>query len=175
VPSTAPRLVHDLIAALDYGQFSLCGSSSPDSDYMTLLEAALAGPHVASDGHGVVVCSPHQNNFRMPLRVEVWDDPPPDDAGRWEEIFESSLTVEEGSLRYDSPTLDSVSCNVPNGRYVVRICGRGFINRGWPGSTLPGDVWRVQLWPGADHLADRCVKAWQPPQVEPVGDDLRET
>jgi hypothetical protein len=31
---------------------------------------------------------------------------------------------------------------------AVRITGRGFLNYGWPGSTTPGDEWRLQLWPG---------------------------
>jgi hypothetical protein len=39
----------------------------------------MAGPHIASDGEAGVVSSPHQNNFSMALRVEVWDGRPPDD------------------------------------------------------------------------------------------------
>jgi hypothetical protein len=39
--------------------------------------------------------------------------------------------------------------HVPAGTYAVRITGRGFVARGWPGTTTPGDEWRIQLWPGA--------------------------
>jgi len=129
---------------------------------MALLDRALAGAHIASAGYGLVVVSPHQNNFEMPLRVEEWNAPPPADDGDWDEVFESHLTVVGGVLRYESPTMEAVPFEVPDGRYAVRISGRGFRNRGWPGSTTPGDSWRVQLWPSADVRPDRRVKEWQP-------------
>jgi hypothetical protein len=141
-----------MVVALDYGQFSLCGNPSPAADYMRLLETAIAGPHIASDAHGVVVLSPHQNNFEMPLRIEEWDNRPPEDDAQWEEVFESSLLVRGGVLRYDTPTLQGATCQVPDGRYAVRIAGRGFVNRGWPGSTTPGDAWRIQLWLSAEDV-----------------------
>jgi hypothetical protein len=78
-------------------------------------------------------------------------------------VFESSLLVSGGVLRYDTPTLQGATCQVPDGRYAVRIAGRGFVNRGWPGSTTPGDTWRVQLWPSVENLPDRRIKEWHPP------------
>ncbi|HEU4424468.1 MAG TPA: hypothetical protein VFR67_18220, partial [Pilimelia sp.] len=73
-------MAHDAIVAMDYGQFSLCGSWDDDGgDYMQALEAALAGGGIAGNGRFVLICSPHQNNFEMPFRVEVWDTRPPDD------------------------------------------------------------------------------------------------
>lgn len=157
-----PYLVHDLVVALDYGQFSICGGYRPDVDYMSLLEQAQAGPGIASYQCGLIVLSPHQNNFRMPLRVEVWNQQPPEDTDSWDEVAECTITVEIGELRYESPTLDATACPVPDGRYAVRVCGRGFVNRGWPGSTEPGDVWRLQLWPSTGEVADRRIKTWQP-------------
>jgi len=160
---TGPYLVHDLVVALDYGQFGIFGGYRPDVDHLELLTRAQTGPGIASYECGVVVLSPHQNNFRMPLRIEVWHRRPPDDGDSWEEIAECTLTVEGGELRYDSPAVvGKAACEVPDGRYAVRVCGRGFVNRGWPGSTEPGDVWRVQLWPGTDEIVDRRIKAWQP-------------
>ncbi|HEU4423210.1 MAG TPA: hypothetical protein VFR67_11810, partial [Pilimelia sp.] len=130
---------------------------------MQALEAALAGGGIAGNGRFVLICSPHQNNFEMPFRVEVWDTRPPDDLAGWDKVFESTLIVDQGNLWYQSPTLEGTNFHVPNGRYAVRVCGRGFVNRGWPGSTTPGDAWRTQLWPSADTTGSRRIKAWQPP------------
>lgn len=162
VAVAGPHLVHDLVVALDYGQFGIYGGYRPHVDYMDLLAKAQSGPGIASYECGVVILSPHQNNFRMPLRIEVWHQRPPDDGDSWEEIAECRLAVDVGELRYESPDAGTAMCVVPNGQYAVRICGRGFVNRGWPGSTEPGDAWRVQLWPAADEFADRRIKAWQP-------------
>src|SRR5262245_50100034 len=71
VTTASLRLAHDAVVRLDYGQFSLCGSFGRSGDYMGYLEDALAGEGIAGDAYGVVVCSPHQNNFEMPFRVEV--------------------------------------------------------------------------------------------------------
>jgi len=135
---------HDLVVAMDYGQFLLRGGPSAYlSDDQALLEVA-QGEGVASDGNTVLVLSPHQNNFDMPLRVEVWGGAPADDLDAWEEVFEATLEVEsDGALRYDSPTLTGVECAVAPGRYRVRVAGRGIIASGWPGSTTPGDSWRA--------------------------------
>ncbi|MBQ0893999.1 hypothetical protein KBX37_12980 [Micromonospora sp. U56] len=160
----APVTVHDMTVELDYGQFTLSGTSEGDSDLSMLGREAQIGPCIASDDHTVLVCVPHQNNFDMALRVEVWAEPPPRDFGQWEEIFECALEVDGGELSYGSPTMGSRGCEVPDGRYGVRICGRGFVNRGWPGSTRPGDVWRVQLWPTRRNLPDRRIRAWRPPE-----------
>ncbi|MET8547108.1 hypothetical protein [Micromonospora zamorensis] len=116
-----PRRVEERAVRLDYGQFCLCGHPSPDADYMTLLEQAINGSGIAADDNGVIVISPHQNNFEMPFRLEVWDDPPP--------------------------------------------IGPGFVNRGWPGSTIPGDRWRVQLWSPAGDIPVRRLKQWRQPAV----------
>ncbi|MEU8284256.1 hypothetical protein AB0C01_07940 [Micromonospora sp. NPDC048905] len=130
---------------------------------MTLLEQAINGSGIAADDHGVIVISPHQNNFEMPFRLEVWDDRPLDDHEEWEEVFEASLLVVDDVLRYFSPTDAVADFKVPSGRYAARISGRGFINRGWPGSTTPGDSWRVQLWPSAGDFPVRRLKEWRHP------------
>lgn len=161
---TGSHLAHDLVVVLDYGQFGIFGGYRPEIDYMDLLTKAQSGAGIASYECGFVVLSPHQNNFRMPLRIEVWPRQPPDDADSWQEVAESTIAVDGGELRYDSPPSHGlVACVVPDGRYAVRVCGRGFVNRGWPGSTEPGDVWRVQLWPATvNEVIDRRIKEWQP-------------
>jgi hypothetical protein len=47
----------------------------------------------------VVVVSPHQNNFAMPLRVEVWPAEPPDDLDDWQEAFLTGLLIGPGGAR----------------------------------------------------------------------------
>jgi hypothetical protein len=163
VAAAVPRRVEDRLVRLDYGQFSLCGNPSPDADYMTSLEHALDGAGIAGDDHGLIIISPHQNNFAMPLRLERWDERPPDDAAEWEEVFEGSLLVADGVLQYCSPPDADAAFPVPSGRYAVRIAGRGFVHRGWPGSTTPGDRWRIQLWPSPDDVPARRVKRWETP------------
>ena len=172
-PPPQPRRVYDLVVRLDYGQFALIGGySSAAEDPMELLERAIAGQRIASNELVIIVLSPHQNNFQMPLRVEVWDHRPPDDQANWEEVCESGLTVTAGEVRYESAHINDVpAIAMPNGRYAVRICGRGFVNNGWPGSITPGDRWRIQLWPGVDTPLDRRIKLWSPPTAEPPADD----
>jgi hypothetical protein len=94
----------------------------------------------------MAVISPHQMNFAMRLRIEVWAAQPPDDLDDWQEAFLTGLVAGEGGLRYESPTAAWETISVPPGRYTAHITGRGFVQRGWPGSTTPGDAWRVQLW-----------------------------
>jgi hypothetical protein len=164
VTTASLRLAHDAVVRLDYGQFSLCGSLGRSGGYMGHLEDALAGAGIAGDASAVVVCSPHQNNFEMSFRIEVWDREPPKDEADWE-IFLCGLVVDDGGLNYQSPTMNETVFDVPVGNYAVLICGRGFVNHGWPGSTRPGDVWRVQMWPSADGPVPvpSRIKAWQRP------------
>jgi hypothetical protein len=165
VTAPVPRQAEERLVRLDYGQFSLSGNLSAEADYMALLERATASSGIAGDDHGLVVISPHQNNFEMPLRLELWDDRPPDDAEEWDEIFEGGLLVVDDVLHYFSPTDATAIFQVPSDRYATLISGRGFVNRGWPGSTTPGDRWRVQLWPCADDVPEGRIKRWGSPEA----------
>jgi hypothetical protein len=165
----------DLTVALDYGQFYLYGTPGPygdahtgDVDMVDLVQQAIERDGIAQRHGVVVVLSPHQNNFAMRLRVEVWSAEPPDDLDAWQEGFEASLMVGDGRLFYESPTLGGRTITVPPDAYAARITGRGFVARGWPGSTKPGDEWRVQLWPSAAKEPPRRLRAWAAPPPEPA-------
>ena len=155
--------------ALDYGQFYLVGQPAQQAaetdPVLQLLDTAIKGTGIASpEGNEVVVVlSPHQNNFAMGLRVELWAAQPPDDLDDWQEAFISGVVVGEEGIAYQSPTLPSETVPVPPGRYAARITGRGFVSRGWPGSTRPGDVWRVQLWPAPEPIPPRRLRSWSGP------------
>jgi hypothetical protein len=170
-PADGPVLGLDLVVRLDYGHFSLTGTYQPmpvgdaAAEPLRLLEEAIRGQGIAgTEGNEyVVVLSPHQNNFAMPMRVEVWAAEPPDDVDGWEEAFLTGLLVGPDGLAYDTPTLEGTAIPVPPGRYAVRITGRGFVNHGWPGSTIPGDEWRLQLWPATGPIRPRRLRAWADP------------
>lgn len=98
----------------------------------------------------------------MPLRIEVWDGPAPDDTAEWPEAFEAHLEVDEDGLTYESPTDEQVHLRVPFGGYHALITGRGFVAHDWPGSTTPGDNWRIRLWPSTGPQAPRRLSAWRP-------------
>jgi hypothetical protein len=80
----------------------------------------------------------------------------------WQEVFEAAMPVRDAGLSYDSPIMREQDLGVPAGTYAMRITGRGFVARGWPGSTTPGDEWRIQLWPGTAGAPPRQVKRWEP-------------
>lgn len=139
---------YSLRVALDYGQFLIRGAQPSDFFDDVLVDRAFDSPPSYSDRQTMLVLSPHQNNFDMAVDVEVWDQRPQEDRDAWQQVSEDKLTVDsEGLLRIDSPTCEQVTCTVPQGNYTVEASGRGFVTRGWPGSTKPGDTWRVRLWP----------------------------
>ena len=117
----------------------------------------------ASDGVCAVVLSPHQNNFAMPVRVQVHRGRPTPDPHGWEQICQVRLRVgESGTLMLSSPTMDETPCPVPPGRYIAEVAGTGFVNYGWPGTTEPGDRWRIRLWPDDGRPLDEHTR-WHMP------------
>lgn len=151
----------EVIHAMDYGQFTISGG--PDVDGLQLLAAAMQHPPSAGDGRSILVRSPHQNNFAMSVTVERWSGRPSRDDDEWEQISIERLTVREpGVVRLGSPTLEDTVCSVPPGEYRVEISGRGFVNDGWPGSTEPGDEWRLRFWPPTSH-EDDVRRVWRRP------------
>jgi hypothetical protein len=167
VGPSGPVQAFDLTVWLDYGQFWLVGRyrQADDDPTQRLIEEAAHGQGIAGteDNEFVVVISPHQNNFAMPLRFELWPAEPPDDLDDWQEAFATGLLVGPDGLDYVSPTMAGVTIPIPPGRYAARITGRGFVNRGWPGSTTPGDDWRVQLWPSPGPIRPHRLRRWPGP------------
>lgn len=82
---TEARLIsrQELVVELDYGQFYLSTTGVGPDRVPEVLGQALDGAGVAQTDGVVVVVSPHQNNFEMPLAVEVWDARPDEDLDRW--------------------------------------------------------------------------------------------
>lgn len=110
-----------------------------------------------------MVLSPHQNNVEMPIAVQVWDGRPPADRDEWQQVCEERLRISEaGQLMIASPTMPESFCEVPEGDYLIEVSGRGFVNYGWPGTTAPGDVWRIRLWPN-DGAALQPAQMWDMP------------
>jgi hypothetical protein len=147
---------------MDYGHFTVTGSTT--FSRAGLLEKALLAPPSISDGATVIVLSPHQNNFALPLSVEVWSAAPDPDPDDWQQVSQERLTVDERrSIYIESPTLDGVSCPLSPGEYVVETSGRGFVAAGWPGSVLPADDWRIRIWPESESEASwPAPKVWKP-------------
>jgi hypothetical protein len=116
-------------------------------DSIDILNEAIEGRGIAQRRGTTVVLSRHQNNFAMPLRVELWEGPPINDLDEWEMACEVHIDVSESGLVYESPTMNATELPVPPGSYRLRICARGFVAYGFPGTTTPPDVWRLQCWP----------------------------
>jgi hypothetical protein len=161
-----------LTVKMDYGQFHLVsGFPSPkdvsgeeQEDADNIVDRTIdEGNEIGQSVYGLCVLCPHQNNFAMVLLVERWDAEPPDDLADWQEAFDAVLPVRETGLYYQPVVANEQwDLHVPAGTYAVRIAGRGFVARGWPGTTTPGDEWRIQLWPGTAAAPPRHLKRWEP-------------
>ncbi|WP_433715474.1 hypothetical protein ACQP2U_16480 [Nocardia sp. CA-084685] len=150
---------HTVQLMMDYGQFCIDGGFGDPDCELDLLDQASAQRPCAGDGTALLVLSPHQNNFEMSITVQVWDDRPPNDRDDWQQICEGRLGVDsDGTLSISSPPGTWADpCPVPPGDYLIEVSGRGFVSYGWPGTTTPGDIWRIRLWPddGGDLLPHR--------------------
>ncbi|MFD4182792.1 hypothetical protein [Rhodococcus sp. NPDC058514] len=161
--SARPISEQAVVLAMDYGQFSISGGLGDFEDELELVEQAQAAQPCAGNGNALVVLSPHQNNFEMPIAVQVWDGRPPADRDEWQQVCVGRLRVSEaGQMMIASPTTGEVICAVPEGDYLIEVSGRGFVNYGWPGTTTPGDVWRIRLWPN-DGTEPAPAQMWDMP------------
>ncbi|WP_132472006.1 hypothetical protein [Rhodococcus sp. SMB37] len=161
---TSPILESTVVLAMDYGQFCLDGGLGDIDNEMELLDQAQEQQPSAGDGTMVVVVCPHQNNFEMSVNVQVFDCRPAGDRSQWQQVSEDHLEIDApGVLSLSSPTTEPVTVAVPHGEYVVEVSGRGFVNYGWPGSTTPGDVWRLRLWPDDGSVLEPA-QLWEMPE-----------
>lgn len=143
---------------MDYGQFYVFGASEGDPD---LIEKAIKDGAVANDGSNIVVISPHQNNFKMSILIEVWPSLPIDDEEEWQYVTSQVVVIDtNGQLSVSSFGSNSLRISIPPGEYRIDICGRGFVRRGWPGSVYPGDEWRIRIWPGSGRYDLPPTKRW---------------
>ncbi|MGX7681957.1 hypothetical protein ACSMXN_23990 [Jatrophihabitans sp. DSM 45814] len=164
----------DLIVGLDYGLFYLQTEdpyARPDFQLSRLIDQAVAGSGIAQHHGQIVVLSPHERNYAMAMRVELWDEQPKLDLNGWQEAFEFALKVGRDGLIYDSPTLSTFHIPVPPGQYLGLLCAQGFSTHERPGTNTPGDRWRLQLWhPSAGQDASRdCqrLRAWTDVLIDP--------
>lgn len=155
----------ELVVQLDYGQFYLSAADVDPEVVQEVVEQALEAGGIAQSDGVVVVESPLQNNFAMPLAVELWDAAPADDTTQWQEAFEAHLDVGDSGILYESPTIERIDLDVPPGSYHALITGRGFSAIGWPGSVEPGDSWRIRLWPSAEPRRPARLRRYTPPRI----------
>ena len=113
---------------MDHGQFYLRGGEADPSE-LALLERAMAVQPSAGDGSTVVVLSPHQNNFEMPIDIEVFGTRPHGDEAGWQQVCEERIEIgPDGRLQIDSTPMSSDQSSVPPGRKRVQIAGRKIVN-----------------------------------------------
>jgi hypothetical protein len=81
-------------------------------------EAAIKRQGIATSerNEAVAVTSPHQNNFAMRLRTEVWAGEPPDGLDDWQEAFLTGLVAGERGLR---PPVNAISEERSESRRLV--------------------------------------------------------
>ena len=170
---------HDYVVGLDHHQFYLSSCLCAEEDYPLDNDPAdtmFAEPdllHRANEGDGIaqipveytfsgtlLLLQPQQYNSQMPLRVEVWDGPPPDDTADWPEAVEAHLEVDPHGLYYTSTLGRGARLDVPPGGYHALITGRGFIAYGSEGAHAPDVNWRIRLWPSLGPQAARRLSAW---------------
>ncbi len=169
---------HDYVVPLDNHQFYLSSCLCAEEDYALdnqpelamyqepdLIQRAIEGDGIAqipveyTFSGTFLVLSPQQTNYEMPLRVEVWDGPPPDDTADWPEAVEAHLEVDPHGLYFSSTTNSAPRLDVPPGGYHALITGRGFVAYGSTGQP-PDDSWRMRLWPSRGPQAARRISAW---------------
>lgn len=168
IPQQLPQLVDSCAGkiVIDHGHFEVFDPLAlpPEgTDLLALAEAA--PPSFSADGMAVIL-SPHQNNFDTSVTIEFWSARPDDDRDRWEQISENVLRVESATLVIGSPGYDELEATAAPDTYILEVSGRGFVGYGWPGSTDPGDEWRLRLWPArTDTGGVRAPQRWHQPGV----------
>ncbi|UQX88358.1 hypothetical protein M6D93_19060 [Jatrophihabitans telluris] len=152
----------DLLVGMNQGHFMLYTDEPHTVDpreKSRIVQAAVSGTGIAQHFGTVVVTSPHQKNYAMGLRVEVFDAHPDDDLDDWQEAFELDLPVKTSGLIYDSPGMSSFKIPVRPGEQHLLITGLGFSDHDRPSAETPGDRWRIRLWPCEEHHQSTRLKA----------------
>lgn len=166
IPEQLPQLIDSCAGkiVIDSGHFEVFDPLALPPEGTDLLALAEASPPSSSADGMAVILSPHQNNFDTSVTIECWSARPHDDRDRWEQISENVLRVESGELFVGTPGYESLGAAAAPDTYILEVSGRGFVGYGWPGSTEPGDEWRVRLWPArTDQGGVRAPRRWYQP------------
>lgn len=164
-----PIEVHDLVVAADHGQvyiYSAIEDPDPHDDwsgefYLDALDDAVSsGRFVGVAGNLIDLMTPGQWNWALPMRVEVWPDQPPAEAG-WDHEVDVDLDVEDGPLVFEASGGGGqrTEVHVPPSRYRVRVSGRGYRMVG-AGGAEGEDSYRLRLWPRATDAPPELRTCW---------------
>ncbi|MDP9492354.1 MAG: hypothetical protein M3P42_09200 [Actinomycetota bacterium] len=161
-------IVQELVVASDYGQIYVgdpegLDETSPQTEEDNSLQRSLDDAHesrrfVGYDGGTVNILTPSQYNWTAPLRLEVFEEPPPLDADGWDHIAEVPLPAPSGKLYFQASgggTLHETM--ISPGIYRARISGRDFV--AGVGEIEGRESWRIQLWP-AEESEPSLLKYW---------------
>jgi hypothetical protein len=151
---TEPIQRIELEVSIDYGQvyiFDPTTGDTPGSDAMDLVmdEAINTATYIGSRGGFIDLMTPIQFNTNAPMRVELWEQAPPDDDINFDHVVDVDLDVPSGRLLFEQSgeTYDPEYCvetTIPPARYRVRVAGRGYEHNKSQGGGL--DSYRLQLW-----------------------------
>jgi hypothetical protein len=162
-------LVQDLEVQADYGQIyiydpqtQIWDENATEDDNLlqrALDDASESRRFVGYDGGLVDLLTPSQYNWKVPMRIEVSDEPPPLDAEAWDHIVEAPLPVPSGRLYFEASGGGTpIETQIPAGTYRARLSGRGFV--AGAGEIEGHESYRLQLWP-AEKAKAALVKYWR--------------
>jgi hypothetical protein len=144
-------------------------ATEADNPLVRAMEDGYKSRRFVGSYHGVIdVITPSQASRKVPLRIEVSNEPPPLDADKWDHIVELPLQVPSGKLFFvasggGTPT----TATIPPGTYRGRLSARGLV--AGTGENAGHDSYRVQLWPSRDKRRV-LVKYWRGyDSVQPPG------
>jgi hypothetical protein len=160
--------VLDLSVEADHGQVYVYDPGTqadmPDDLYEEQLERSLADAYssrrlVGHDRGLVDIVTPSQFNWKLPMRIEVWDTEPPLDLDAWDHAAEVPLPVPSGTLCFQaSGGGEPIEAQIPSGDYRARVSGRGFV--AGVGEIEGAESYLLQLWP-SDDAEPALVKYWE--------------
>jgi hypothetical protein len=101
----------------------------------------------------------------LPVRIELWDEEPPDDFDDWDHVVDASLDVGSGRivLAGVEGEAEGEPIEVEPGTCRIRSAAAGLDGAD---EMDGGDRYRVQLWPAPAAAPD--VRKWWPPW-DPAG------
>ncbi|WP_147139330.1 hypothetical protein [Nocardia ninae] len=161
--SDTPVSAETRTVMMDYGQFYLTGTADTSEELPEVVDRASDhGLYAITAGGNIVVLSPHQYNFAMRVDLELFDRPQHPDRTDWQVVLDETTTIDDrAQLWITSATSTSdVPIAIAPGTYHIEISGRGLRFVGQPDSTMPGDVWRVRMWPADEHAEYPPPQRW---------------